>query len=140
MPVSYTHLDVYKRQALLFYDSWAKIRKISESSKRKTKIFHSEMCIRDRFTCRTEDDSLCLLAAGISLLDNRNTVRCSLTRTGLRQRNHVVLTVSYTHLISLLRWAASTIASPSRRSISALPSSVWRRTCLTTATPTSPCD
>ena len=42
-------------------------------------------------TCRTEDDSLCLLAAGISFLDNRNTVRCSLTRTGLRQRNHVVL-------------------------------------------------
>ena len=42
-------------------------------------------------TCRTEDDSLCLLAAGISLLDNRNTVRCSLTRTGLRQCNHVVL-------------------------------------------------
>ena len=43
------------------------------------------------FTCRTEDDSLCLLAFGISFLDNRNTVRCSLTRTGLRQRNHVVL-------------------------------------------------
>lgn len=40
--------------------------------------------------------------------------------------------------ISLLRWAASTIASPSRRSISVLPSSVWRRAYLTTATPTSP--
>ena len=42
-------------------------------------------------TSRTEDDSLCLLVAGISFLDYRNAVRCSLTRTGLRQRNHVVL-------------------------------------------------
>ena len=47
--------------------------------------------LETELTCRTEDDSLCLLAAGISFLDNRNTVRCSLTRTGLRQRNHVVL-------------------------------------------------
>ena len=47
--------------------------------------------LETELTCRTEDDSLCLLAAGISFLDNRNTVRCCLTRTGLRQRNHVVL-------------------------------------------------
>ena len=56
------------------------------------------------FTCRTEDDSLCLLAAGISFLDNRNTVRCSLTRTGLRQRNHVVLITKQIWDYFFLNW------------------------------------
>ena len=55
-------------------------------------------------TCRTEDDSLCLLAAGISFLDNRNTVRCSLTRTGLRQRNHVVLITKQIWDYFFLNW------------------------------------
>ena len=55
-------------------------------------------------TCRTEDDSLCLLATGISLLDNRNTVRCSLTRTGLRQRNHVVLITKQIWDYFFLNW------------------------------------
>ena len=55
-------------------------------------------------TCRTEDDSLCLLAAGISLLDYRNTVRCSLTRTGLRQRNHVVLITKQIWDYFFLNW------------------------------------
>ena len=56
------------------------------------------------FTCRTEDDSLCLLAFGISFLDNRNTVRCSLTRTGLRQRNHVVLITKQIWDYFFLNW------------------------------------
>ena len=55
-------------------------------------------------TCRTEDDSLCLLAAGISFLDNRNTVRCSLTRTGLRQRNDVVLITKQIWDYFFLNW------------------------------------
>ena len=55
-------------------------------------------------TCRTEDDSLCLLAFGISFLDNRNTVRCSLTRTGLRQRNHVVLITKQIWDYFFLNW------------------------------------
>ena len=55
-------------------------------------------------TCRTEDDSLCLLAAGIGFLDNRNTVRCSLTRTGLRQRNHVVLITKQIWDYFFLNW------------------------------------
>ena len=55
-------------------------------------------------TCRTEDDSLCLLAVGISFLDNRNTVRCSLTRTGLRQRNHVVLITKQIWDYFFLNW------------------------------------
>ena len=55
-------------------------------------------------TCRTEDDCLCLLAFGISFLDNRNTVRCSLTRTGLRQRNHVVLITKQIWDYFFLNW------------------------------------
>ena len=55
-------------------------------------------------TCRTEDDSLCLLAAGISFLDYRNTVRCSLTRTGLRQCNHVVLITKQIWDYFFLNW------------------------------------
>ena len=60
--------------------------------------------LETELTCRTEDDSLCLLAAGISLLDNRNTVRCSLTRTGLRQRNHVVLITKQIWDYFFLNW------------------------------------
>ena len=55
-------------------------------------------------TCRTEDDSLCLLATGISFLDYRNTVRCSLTRTGLRQCNHVVLITKQIWDYFFLNW------------------------------------
>ncbi len=46
------------------------------------------------------------------------------------------------HLRRLRRgsWEPTAILSPSRRSISVQPSSAWRRTCLTTAMPTSPCD
>ena len=60
--------------------------------------------LKAELTCRTEDDSLCLLAAGISFLDNRNTVRCSLTRTGLRQRNHVVLITKQIWDYFFLNW------------------------------------
>ena len=60
--------------------------------------------LETELTCRTEDDSLCLLAFGISFLDNRNTVRCSLTRTGLRQRNHVVLITKQIWDYFFLNW------------------------------------